>query len=218
MVKGHLNPWISLLYCVGIMTDAGKKLSETLAAVGTPQFQAQAVDFNNKLTAVQQVLQVDIGEISQRLKVLEQLLSTEKAKPRKVKKVDEPAGAPPAATGETAPAGTPPAAAVSAGPITGNSAYTVFTKRYREDAEFRASFLTPEWIAEMDTVENIAKKKTPEQKLTPQAQWIWNKLKTTQDPRHARMEAEFKAAKAPKKDAAAPTQQKEEASPQPEKK
>jgi hypothetical protein len=200
MVKGHLNPWISLLYCVGIMTDAGKKLSETLAAVVTPQFQAQAVDFNNKLTAVQQVLQVDIGEISQRLKVLEQLLSTEKAKPRKVKKVDEPAGAPPAATGETAPAGTPPAAAVGAGPITGNSAYTVFTKRYREDAEFRTSFLTPEWIAEMDTVENIAKKKTPEQKLTPQAQWVWNKLKT------------------PKKDAAAPTQQKEEASPQPEKK
>ncbi len=199
------------------MTDAGKKLSETLAAVVTPQLQAQAVDFNNKLTAVQQVLQVDIGELSQRLKVIEQLLSTEKAKPRKAKKADEPAGAPPAVAGEAPPAGAPPAAA-GAGPITGNSAYTVFTKRYREDAEFRALFLTPEWIAEMDTVENIAKKKTPEQKLTPQAQWVWNKLKATQDPRHAKMEADFKAAKAPKKDAVAPTQQKEEASPQPEKK
>lgn len=179
-------------------------------------------NFAEKLTLQLQGLAVQLGQVELQLKTINKLMEEGGAKVSKPRTKKATADATAPAAGTEAPSPAPAAGADAAVPTTpvgddqkfSPNAYHWFTKMFKNDATFRAKYLTPAALELMKNDANINKKKTEAEKCAPQAKYLWTHYKTNDKVTYDALNEEFNAAKAAHENAKKPAaQQKEPDSP-----
>lgn len=207
--------------------DATARLQQAI----TVSVEAGNAGLKDFMTTQIQALQIQIGELQVQVRTLTKAFEEGGAAKTKgrTKKAAEPGAAAPVTPGADtaaapADAAAPaPAAAAAAAPDAGEkkfppNAYNWFMKKFKEDAAFRAKYLTPAALDLMKNDELIQKRKTDAEKIAPQSKFLWSHYRANDPATHKELNAQFEAERDANK-AGKPVQQtKEAATPEPQRK
>jgi hypothetical protein len=166
------------------------------------------------LTAQIQHIAVGLAKVEQQMVVITKLLEEGGAKknPRAKAKAAETGEQPAAAAAD--PSTPNETAEVAAPTIAGSfphNSFNWFTREFKTNEKLREKCLTPTTIELMKDEEAINKKKTKEEKYTPQAKWLWIYFKKNDEAMHKELLAQFAAAKQAHDNAKKPAAEKKEA-------
>jgi hypothetical protein len=198
--------------------DATARLQQAI----TVSVEAGNAGLKDFMTTQIQALQIQIGELQVQVRTLTKAFEEGgAAKPKgRTKKAAEPTpgavvtpGADAAAA--TADAAAPATTAAAAPPDAGEkkfppNAYNWFMKKFKEDAAFRARYLTPAALDLMKNDELIQKRKTDSEKIAPQSKFLWTHYRANDPATHKELNAQFEAERDANK-AGKPVQQTKEA-------